>query len=102
MIPPDRLTLLLKTRLEYLQLKLRDFQRKQVDGYIVRARLPRFEDKEPSIQKYAALAKSRAKSSYISVLKNDLGVEQYTHDELLTVTHKFYTKLYSSVQFRPP
>ena len=56
-IPPDHLTTLLVTRLEYLQLRLRDLQRKEIAGYIVRARLPRFEDKEPSIRKYARMAK---------------------------------------------
>ena len=34
-IRPDRLTTLLFTRLEFLQLKLRDLQRKEIDGYIV-------------------------------------------------------------------
>ena len=38
-ILPARLTTLLITRLEYLQLRLRDFQRKEIAGYIVRARL---------------------------------------------------------------
>ena len=42
-LPPARLTTLLITRLEFLQLKLRDLQRKEIAGYIVRARLPRFE-----------------------------------------------------------
>ena len=69
--------------MEYLQLKLRDLQRKEIAGYIVRARLPRFEDKEPSIQKYARMAKSHAKSTYISLLTDDTGQEMCTIPDLL-------------------
>ena len=94
-IPPDCLTTLLLNRVEYLQLKLRDLQRKEIAGYIVRARLPRFEDKEPSIQKYARMAKSRAKSTYISLLTDDTGQEMCTIPDLLRVTHSFYSKLYT-------
>ena len=81
--------------MEYLQLKLRDLQRKEIAGYIVRARLPRFEDKEPSIQKYARMAKSHAKSTYISLLTDDTGQEMCTIPDLLRVTHSFYSKLYT-------
>ena len=94
-IPHNRLTCLLTTRMEYLQAKLADHQRHQVDGYLVRARLPRFEDKAPSIQKYASMAKSRAKASYISVLINESGEEALTQEDLLKTAHKFYTQLYT-------
>ena len=74
-IPPDCITTLLQQRMDFLQLKLRDLLRHEADGYVVRARLPRFEDKEPDIQKYANMAKTRAKSSYIAVLRDAAGVD---------------------------
>ena len=66
-----------------------------MEGYIVRSLLPRFEDKEPKIEHYAHLEKSRTKSNLIPTLIDTYGNEYSHPSELLTLTHTFYTNLYT-------
>ena len=79
--------------------QLQHIQFKELDGYIVRSRLPRFEDKEPNIEHYAQLEKSRSKSNLIPILADTYGNEYSQTDKLLNLTHKFYTNLYTKNSF---
>ena len=95
-IPPQFLYPHLLLHMEYLQEQLKKLQLQEVEGYIIRSRLPRFEDKEPNIEHYAQLEKSRSKANIISILTNPQGQECTHHNEILTCTHEFYTQLYTS------
>ena len=95
-IPPEFLSPQVVLHMEYLQEQLKRLQLQEVEGYIIRSRLPRFEDKEPNIEHYAHLEKSRSKANIISILTDPQGHECTHHNDILTCTHEFYTQLYTS------
>ena len=71
------------------------FNCRELEGYIVRSRLPPFEDKEPNYcTLWPHLEKSRVKANLIPVLLDTHGNECYHTDELLNLTHGFFTLTY--------
>ena len=94
-LPLDRVTPSLQHKIDHLQEQLRHLQLQEVDGYVIRSRLPRFEDKEPRIEHYAHLEKSRTKSNLIPILLDTYGTECTHQPDLLTITHDYYTRLYT-------
>ena len=94
-IPPDLLSPQPLLHTEYLQEQLKRLQLQEVEGYIIRSRLPRFEDKEPNIEHYAQLEKTRNKANIVSILTDTQGQECTQHNDILNCTHEFYTQLYT-------
>jgi len=94
-LPREQITPSIQHTIDHFQEQLQHLQLQELEGYIVRSRLPPFEDKEPNIAHYAHLEKSRVKANLIPVLLDTHGNECYHTDELLNLTHGFYTDLYT-------
>ena len=91
---PTFITPTLQNRIDYLQEQLKKLQLDEVEGYIVRSRLPKFEDKEPKIEYYSKLEKRTAKANMISILHDANSKECKDYTDLLKITHDFYSDLY--------
>ena len=84
----------IQSKIDYLQEQLKQLQLDEIAGYLVRSRIPKFEDKEPKIAYYANLEKKHAKSNMISILTDTNNDECTQHPDLLRITHNYYTQLY--------
>ena len=91
---PTLITPILQNRIDYLQEQLKHLQLDEIEGYLIRSRLPKFEDKEPKIEYYSKLEKRQAKANMISILHDNHGAECTDQADLLRLTHDFYSDLY--------
>ena len=83
-------------RWRYLYQKLKDMEFKEIESYKTRIKgLPTYEQKEPDIQFYAELEKSRKQKSLIPSLLDKDGLEHSDKNSLLQIVKAFYSTLYS-------
>ena len=83
-------------RYRTLQESLKGYEEKEIEGYRTRTRgLPKYEMHEPNIEFYAKLEKRRAKNTVIELQDID-GSIYSDRENLLRITAKFYTQLYTS------
>ena len=101
-LTPSFFTPILTTRLNMLQDQLRRLQIHQIQGHILRSRIPSFEVCEPNIQHYASLEKWSAKKNIISVLRDEHGDEHSSPTDLLAVAYIFYASLYTPPPVNTP
>ena len=85
-----------------LQDQLRRLQFHQIQGHILRSRIPSFEPSEPNIQRYANLEKYHYKKNIIPVLRDEQGDEHSTPADLLAVAFIFYAQLYTPTPIDAP
>ena len=83
-------------RTSYLNLELKKLLLKEIEGYKVRLKgLPTHEQKEPNIQFYADMEKRNKTKSVIHKLTDTDGSLHSDKHNLLRITSKFYTDLYT-------
>ena len=96
-IPQDMMTAQRHNRYRTLQESLKGYEEKEIEGYRTRTRgLPKYEMHETNIEFFAKLEKRQAKNTVI-VEPQDIDGSVYSdRDNLLRITAKFYTQLYTS------
>ena len=101
-LPQYTLFPLLTARLAALQDQLRRLQLHQIQGHILRSRIPRFEVGEPHIQHYAMLEKYHYKKNIIPVLRDEQGDDHSSPADLLAVAYIYYATLYTPTPLNTP
>ena len=93
----DMMTAQQHNRYRTLQESLKGYEEKEIEGYRTRTRgLPKYEMHEPNIGFFAKLEKRRAKNTVIAELQDLNGSVFSDRENLLRITAKFYTQLYTS------
>ena len=94
-LPPSVIPPVLTDRLHMLQDQLRRLQLHQIQGHILRSRIPRFEIGAPNIHHAASLEKWSFKKNIIPVLRDEQGDEHSSPTDLLAVAYIYYATLYT-------
>ena len=86
---------------EYLHLKQRykEIIDKEIEGHQIRTRgHPRYEMNEPDIDFYAKLEKRSQQKNIINELQDENGDIKTDDEDLIRITEKYYTKLYTATK----
>ena len=101
-VPVQALTPNKFARLKIVQYRLKLLEEQEVEGHRIRTRyVPKYEHSDPNISFYARLEKRSIQKNSISSLKEENGVEKRNTKDLLDITSKFYTSLYTASSTDP-
>ena len=97
----DTSAMTLKEKEEYIHYKTRYKQivDQEIQGHIIRTRgQPRYEINEPNIDFFSKLEKRFQNKNTVPELQDTDGTIKSETNDLIRITHAYYTKLYSSTQ----
>ena len=77
-----------------LQKQLNKIEIEEINGYMIRTKLPNFEKAEPNIKFYADIEKKQGNKNIISSLKDKEGNVKSNTKEILHIATTFYNDLY--------
>ena len=73
-----------------------DFNRNKIQGFLLRLKIPNFEEGEGNIAYFSKLEKRRGEENLIGSLENEDGIIQQGTENIKQTVHKFYSELYTS------
>ena len=101
-VPVQALTQNKLARLKTVQERLKLLEEQEVEGHRIRSRLvPKYEHSDPNISFYAKLEKRSIQKNTITHLYDKTGVKKSNSKDLLDITSKFYTSLYTASNTDP-
>ena len=92
--PANQITHAEKIEIENLQKQLNKIEIEEINGYMIRTKIPNFEKAEPNIKFYADIEKKQGNKNIISSLKDKEGNVKSNTKEILQVATNFYSELY--------
>ena len=96
-VPVQALSPTKLARLKIVHERLKFLEEQEVEGHRIRTRfVPKYEHSDPNVSFYAKLEKRSIKKNSISSLKDENGAFKSTTRDILDLTTKFYTSLYTA------
>ena len=81
--------------LREIETRLGQEEERRAEGYRVRSRVPHFEDKEPGVAYFSRQEKRGSKRNLIYALKDTEGRVRRGTEQVVKITHDFYTGLFT-------